>query len=261
MDREAFRHYVHPFLMGAVDNPKHQCMAMQSMIDTGDAWQLEGYYGREAHRMIEDGMCVAPNAPITEEITDRWEDIEALWEHDQHLIALEQRTYKTVVLDPPWNERGGGKYKRGADKHYPLMKTPDIIRTIYNCEYWGKIEENAHMYMWVTNNFLPEGLKVIDALGFRYVTNFVWVKDKIGLGQYFRGQHELCLFATRGKKPTAPRTENKTLASVLHSPRTKHSRKPPSSYELIEQRSQGHYLELFAREPQGENWTVWGNEV
>lgn len=114
--------------------------------------------------------------------------------------------------------------------------------------------------MWVTNNFLEDGLFIIKALGFRYVTNFVWIKDKIGLGQYFRGQHEICLFATRGKKPTAPKTDDKSLSSVVSAPKTKHSAKPETGYELIQSRSKGHYLELFARAPR-EDWTVWGNEV
>ena len=169
-------------------------------------------------------------------------------------------SFKTVMMDPPWYEKGGGKIKRGADKHYPLLKTPDIIKTIYQCEHWNQVSDVAHLYMWVTNNFLVDGLQVMQALGFRYVTNFVWVKDKQGLGQYFRGQHELCLLGTRGVGAAKLRTDNKSLASVLSAPRTKHSKKPPSSYELIEQRSIGPYLEIFGR-VQRDGWTVWGNEV
>jgi len=168
--------------------------------------------------------------------------------------------FRTVMLDPPWNERGGGKIKRGADKHYKLMSTPDIIKTIYQCEYWNRVHDVAHMYLWVTNNFLQDGLQVMSALGFRYVTNFVWVKDKIGLGQYFRGQHELCLLGTRGVGAAKLRTTRKNLPSVLVAPRGAHSCKPGESYDLIENRSQGPYLEIFGRTHR-QNWTVWGNEV
>lgn len=168
--------------------------------------------------------------------------------------------FTTVLMDPPWNEQGGGKCKRGADKHYPIMKTPDIIRTILQCEHWNNIGENAHLYMWVTNNFLPDGLLVMQSLGFTYKTNFVWVKDRAGLGQYFRGQHELCLFGTKGKRPTEPRTEAKNINSVVHAQRTKHSQKPESTYDLIEKRSNGPYLEIFSRKERP-GWTVWGNEV
>lgn len=106
-------------------------------------------------------------------------------------------TYKTIYADPPWLERGGGKVKRGADKHYSLMGVDDIINLMKRIP----VEDNAHLYLWVTNNFLKDGLKVVDELGFRYITNIVWVKDRIGLGQYFRGQHELCLFGVKGRLP------------------------------------------------------------
>lgn len=168
--------------------------------------------------------------------------------------------FRTVLADPPWNEQGGGKSKRGADKHYPLLKTPDILRVMLSCPHWENVHENSHLYLWVTNNFLKDGLWIMDALGYRYVTNVCWKKDKAGLGQYFRGQHELLLFGTRGKRPTEPRTDLKNIPSIFDAKRTKHSKKPEESYHLIESRSMGGYLELFAREPR-EGWTVWGNEV
>lgn len=167
---------------------------------------------------------------------------------------------KTVVIDPPYYERGGGKIKRGADRHYPIMKTPDIVRTILRCEHWDNINDNAHMYMWVTNNFLADGLFLIQALGFTYKTNFVWVKPSIGLGQYFRGQHEICLFATKGKKPTEPKTDDRSIPSVVFAEKGRHSAKPIESYELIEKRSKGGYLEIFARSER-EGWISWGNEI
>ena len=74
-------------------------------------------------------------------------------------------TYKTVVLDPPWKESGGGKIKRGADKHYPLLKSADMPAVIKSCPYWTDIGVDAHMYMWVTNTFLPDGLWLMGQLG------------------------------------------------------------------------------------------------
>ncbi len=168
--------------------------------------------------------------------------------------------FQTVLLDPAWYERGGGKIKRGADRHYPILKTPQIIEVVYGCEYWKHLADNCHMYMWVTNNFLEDGLFVMKALGFKYKTNFVWLKESFGLGQYFRGQHEICLFGTRGNKPTAPRTEAKNVSSVLKAKKGSHSQKPLISYDLIENRSYGDYLEIFARSKR-EGWTSWGNEI
>ena len=87
--------------------------------------------------------------------------------------------YKTIYADPPYWEVGGGKIKRGADRHYPLMKTADICKL----PVADLADENCHLYLWATNNHLPDAFKVIEAWGFRYVTIITWLKDKIGLGQ------------------------------------------------------------------------------
>jgi len=194
----------------------------------------------------------------------------------------------TLLTDPPWLERGGGKIKRGADRHYVLMSVKDILVTLQQSKQLETIGPDAHCYMFVTNNFLRDGLWLMAELGFRYVTNICWVKVKdnwprsmmdlatkgdlyltpetwqqalddalrIGLGQYFRGSHELCLFGVRGKcqKPA------KALPSAFMAPRGRHSAKPERIYQIIEQSSPGPYLELFARSKRP-GWTSWGNEV
>ena len=90
--------------------------------------------------------------------------------------------YRCVVIDPPWLERGAGKIKRGADRHYNLMHTDGII-ALLRFEIEPKLANDCHLWLWVTNNYLPDGLLVMSALGFRYVTNLAWVKDRIGLRQ------------------------------------------------------------------------------
>ena len=85
--------------------------------------------------------------------------------------------YAVKYLDPPWAEQGAGGIKRGADRHYPLMKTRDMPEAIFCSGAWNP-HPAAHMYMWVTNNYLLWGLWLMEALGFRYVTNIVWVKTK-----------------------------------------------------------------------------------
>lgn len=162
--------------------------------------------------------------------------------------------YRTILADPPWHETGGGRIKRGADRHYPLMRTPEII------DYLRAVPaaDNAHLWLWATNNHLPDALRVIETLGFRYVTNACWVKQRIGLGQYLRGQHELLLFAVRGKLPyKEPRPH---LPSVIMADRTEHSRKPDRAYEYVEALSFPPYVEAFARR-QREGWDALGNEV
>ena len=177
--------------------------------------------------------------------------------------------YRTILMDPPWNETGGGKIKRGADRHYPLVKTPDLPRVILQSSEW-KPADDCHLYMWATNTFLPDALWLMGALGFKYKTNIVWTKEgRKGLGQYFRGQHELLLFGVRGKGYNV-KTDDRTLGSWIHAPRGEHSQKPEEFRKLIMRRSQGPYLEMFARRQvcntralinRLDTWTVWGNEV
>ena len=167
-------------------------------------------------------------------------------------MEFPNKKYKTIYADPPWLEVGGGKIKRGADKHYSLMKTKDIcelpVSTI--------ADDNCWLFMWVTNNFLKDGIEVMEAWGFRYVTNFVWVKERFGLGYYFRGQHELCLFGVKGNlKPI-----KRNVRSVLWAEKTKHSRKPKEARELIKDMAHPPMIELFARE-RFEGWDSWGNEI
>ena len=174
---------------------------------------------------------------------------------------MNNKLYSTIMADPPWYQRGGGKSKRGADKHYEILKEKEIKKVMTEMLH-GRVAENAHMYMWVANNHLAEGLRIIEHLGFRYITNLVWAKPSFGLGRYFRGQHEICLFATKGRGFSVRTQANNCptlLGSSLIKP-TRHSAKPKEIYELIENRSTGPYLELFARNRRP-GWDCLGNEV
>ncbi len=182
--------------------------------------------------------------------------------------------YSTIMADPPWNEAGAGKVKRGADRHYGLMKTKDICALPVSA--WAA--PDAHLYLWVTNNFLPDGLAVMAAWGFRYVTKIDWFKGEgdddsdvslmsdlrlqVGLGQYFRGCTESCLFGVRGRVPYRVRQDGKRAQgrTGFHAPRGEHSVKPEKFRQTVELVSPGPYLEMFARRP-APGWDVWGNEV
>lgn len=176
--------------------------------------------------------------------------------------------FRTVVLDPPWLERGSGKVKRGADRHYPLMKTRDMPSLIESSGVWN-FHEHAHCYMWVTSNFLPDGLWLMKEIGFSYKTTLCWAKPRIGIGQYFRGQHELVLFGVRGRgMHPSVYTGRRDVSSLLEAdhgfiPGTrhrKHSEKPGEFYATVEARSKGPYLEMFARRAR-RRWKSWGNEI
>jgi len=173
------------------------------------------------------------------------------------MIPFPKKKYQIIYCDPPWHESGGGKIKRGADKHYLLMKTKDIIALPVK----DIVDVNAHLYLWVTNNFLSDGLKVMAAWGFNYKTMITWVKDRFGLGQYFRGQTEHCLFGVRGMLPYKVVGQKRQQGvTVIHAPRARHSQKPNEMRELIERvsdRDGFNKIELFARQ-KTENWDSVG---
>ena len=170
------------------------------------------------------------------------------------------KQYQIIYADPPWKEVGGGKIKRGADKHYELLPT----KVIASMDVESIADANAHLYLWVTNNFLKDGLLVMDAWGFRYVTMITWMKDRFGLGQYFRGMTEHCLFGVRGFLPY--KTENGKRCQGLTgfvAPRMIHSQKPlrmRKMIELVSGRKGINKIELFARQ-KTEGWDTWGNEI
>jgi N6-adenosine-specific RNA methylase IME4 len=126
------------------------------------------------------------------------------------------------------------------------------------------LSKNAHLYLWVPNALLPEGMAVMEAWGFRYVSNIVWAKRRIdggpdgrGVGFYFRNVTELILFGVRGSMRTlAPA---RSQVNMIETRKREHSRKPDEQYEFIERCSPGPYLEMFARH-QRPGWEAWGNE-
>lgn len=169
--------------------------------------------------------------------------------------------YRTILMDPPWLERGSGKVKRGADRHYPVMAVRQILPAILTSGFWRPDPIGAVLWCWATNNYLKDALWLIDALGFRYITNAAWVKTgRPGLGQWLRGRHELLLMATAGKRPTTARTDRRDLPGVIEAPRGRHSAKPDAAYRLIEARCHGPRVELFARTARP-GWDAWGNEI
>lgn len=192
-------------------------------------------------------------------------------------------TYACTAADPPWPETGGGRIKRGADRWYELVRkstcVADVLRIMLQAPCW-RPAANSHLWLWVTNNYLPQGLQVMVGLGFRYVTNVAWGKaehkpiyrtdcdgfvdawapQRPGLGQYIAGQHELLLFGVRGRLPARwkgfdaeqaadPNDCPKRQGTLVLAPRGKHSEKPAEAYELIRNVSPGPRLEMFARGP------------
>ena len=166
-------------------------------------------------------------------------------------------SYSTIYVDPPWPEFGGGRIKRGADRHYPLMSVREI--EMLPVGLLGK--SNSHLYLWTTNNYLADAIRIVGTWGYRYITCVTWMKDRMGLGQYYRGLTEHCLFGVRGNLPYRTLNGKRSQGVTgFYAPRGEHSAKPEQMRQMIEMVSPPEYIELFARRPV-EGWTVWGDEV
>lgn len=181
------------------------------------------------------------------------------------LSCCDEKKFKTILADPPWqfqNRTGKVAPEHRRLNRYGTMTLNDIVKL----PVASVADEKSHLYLWVPNALLPEGIKVMEAWGFSYKTNIIWEKvrkdgypDGRGVGFYFRNVTEILLFGVRG---TNNRTEapGRSQVNLIRSRKREHSRKPDEAYQLIESCSRGPYLELFAR---GErpNWTVWGNQA
>jgi N6-adenosine-specific RNA methylase IME4 len=162
--------------------------------------------------------------------------------------------FPVIYADPPWRYEHAWSNSREIENHYPTMSLHEIcslpVRDI--------VTDDAILYMWATAPKLAECMQVIAAWGFDYRTNFVWVKDKIGMGYHARSQHEILLVAKRGSIP--PPAVADRVSSVVMAERAEHSAKPVVFYDMIE----SFYptlpkIELFCRSPR-EGWAVWGNQ-
>ncbi len=174
-------------------------------------------------------------------------------------LPYQDKSFTTIYADPPWPEVGGGRIVRGAQAHYELMKVSEIMAM--GAEVKRVATDNAHLYLWTTNTYLPDALRIMESWGFQYKTKITWIKDRFGLGQYFRGMTEDCLFGVRGFVPyktvEGKRAQGRTY---IEAKRTEHSVKPQEMYDVVELVSTGPFLELFARNGR-EGWTSWGSEA
>ena len=160
------------------------------------------------------------------------------------------KKYHTVLADPPWDINQKGRY--GAEKHYQLMSL-DRIKAMPVADF---CEDNSHLWLWVPNGLLQEGLDVMKEWGFTFRSPIYWIKPRLGLGNYIRNASETLLFGTRGKAPV----KFKSQPNWVFAPLQDHSPKPEEQYAIIERVSPGPYLELFARRNQS-GWNKWGLEV
>lgn len=173
-------------------------------------------------------------------------------------------SFETVLADPPW--RFQNRTGKMAPEHRRLSRYETMtIEDIKEMPVADVCADPAHLYLWVPNALLQEGLEVMESWGFTYKTNLVWFKvrkdggpDGRGVGFYFRNVTELVLFGVRGSRRTLD--PGRTQVNLFAERKREHSRKPEELYQIIEECSPGPYLELFARHRRS-GWHQWGDEL
>ncbi len=184
---------------------------------------------------------------------------------EDFLSVVKKKKFGTVLADPPWQfiNRTG----KVAPEHKRLNRY-DTLTVDQICELPVKdtLADVAHLYLWVPNALLPDGLRVLSAWGFGYKSNLIWHKvrkdggpDGRGVGFYFRNVTEILLFGVKGKNART-KAPGRRQVNFMATRKREHSRKPDEQYKIIEDCSYGPYLEMFARGPRS-GWTVWGNQA
>ncbi len=180
------------------------------------------------------------------------------------LTKFPKNRFGTILADPPW------RFSNRTGKMAPEHKRLSRYATMSNDEIMDLPVANlaaphSHLYLWVPNALILEGLEVMRRWGFTYKTNIVWFKvrkdggpDGRGVGFYFRNVTELVLFGIRGKLRTGPAGRRQT--NIIVTQKRAHSMKPDELYPIIESCSPGPYIELFARFKR-KGWANWGNET
>lgn len=175
------------------------------------------------------------------------------------------RRFATILADPPWrftNRTGKMAPEHKRLSRYGTLTLPEI-ESLPVAEIAAR---TAHLYLWVPNALLADGLAVMTAWGFTYKSNLIWHKvrkdggsDGRGVGFYFRNVTEMILFGVRGKnaRTLAP---GRRQVNLIASRKREHSRKPDELYPIVEACSPGPYLELFARGTRS-GWATWGNQA
>jgi len=177
------------------------------------------------------------------------------------LAAAAVKLYDVIYADPAWRYDFAETDNRKIENHYPTMSVEEI------CSLKVPAKKNAVLFMWATAPKLREAFMVMDAWGFEYKTHAIWDKKIIGMGYWFRGQHELLMVGVKGK--FSPPESSKVISSVITGKRSKHSRKPYSVRQNIKEWfPDADRLEMFARKPHDlfaeedfAGWDLWGNQA
>jgi len=171
------------------------------------------------------------------------------------------KKYQIIYADPPWEYKESGSGTRVVKAHYNTMNIGDICKLpIKNI-----CDDNCILFLWVTFPRLLEGIKTIDAWGFRYYgLGFNWIKlnkksDTLfwGMGYYTRQNPEICLIGVKDNrfKPLVRNVHSVIMAAI-----EEHSKKPNIIRDyIVKIIGDLPRIELFARH-KTKGWDTWGNE-
>jgi len=178
---------------------------------------------------------------------------------------VKKKKFGTVLADPPWqfiNRTGKVAPEHKRLNRYNTMSVDEICALPVK----EALADTAHLYLWVPNALLPDGLRVLSAWGFAYKSNLIWHKirkdggpDGRGVGFYFRNVTEILLFGVRGKNART-KAPGRRQVNFMATRKREHSRKPDEQYDIIEACSSGPFLEMFARGNRP-GWTGFGNQA
>ncbi|MBZ0291876.1 MAG: hypothetical protein K8L99_04840, partial [Anaerolineae bacterium] len=226
--------------------------------------------GLSTHRAYEltKAMEDAPAAVVETVLKDAIDDPKKVQQlKTQHVEAARRKAaaatphptgrYHCIVIDPPWPMRKIERKvrpKQGPTLDYPTM-TLDEIAALPVPELAD--EDGCHLYLWVTQKYLPEGLKLMEAWGFKYQCVFTWEKPT-GITPYsWMYNSELVLFGRRGNLNLLRNGLKLTFSASTQG----HSAKPDVFYdERVIPASPGPRLEMFARKAHA-GFVSWGYEA
>ncbi len=245
-------------LQGSASPPSHDARAEPRLQDLGinfsqsSRWQQLAAVPTE---MFEEYVASlnarAESLTISGLIRNYFNELEA------KAIAIEPPPlptgpFRVIVIDPPWSYgRKEDATHRAANPY--LDMSLDEIKAL---PVGALATEDAVLWLWTTNAYIREAFDLVEAWGFAYKTLLTWAKDKMGLGDWLRGQTEHCLMGIKGK-PLIRLTNQTTL---LNAPTSGHSRKPVEFYQMVDELCPGSKVDMFARE-QRDGWTAWGSDV
>jgi N6-adenosine-specific RNA methylase IME4 len=167
--------------------------------------------------------------------------------------------FDVVVIDPPWKvEKIDRDVRPNQDAFdYPTMTNDELV-TFWQSDMAGRLNPDCHLFMWATQRFLPDALKLVELFGFRYVFEMVWHKPG-GFQPHDLPQYN-CEFIIYGRRGSPVFVDTRQFNCCFEAPQREHSRKPDVFYDTVRRVTAGSRIDVFSREPR-DGFAQYGNEI